>query len=95
MPLGSLTEKELRSVLRASVGPNGRVVFTKHARERMKERNISDQDVQRVLKRGVPDPGCSEHYERGCWRYRRRSGETVVVVVVHPPDKVVLITVIA
>jgi len=42
------------------------IILSGHAKERMKERDISLQDIQKVLKNGY---FCSCRYENGSWKY--------------------------
>lgn len=72
---------------------NGEVVYSYHALERMKERNISADDVVETLHRGIISRPAEEHRtkNRTLWRYRvdrdglsvifAFNGEKVVVVV--------------
>ncbi len=95
MALGLLAERELRALLQRATLERLRV--SQHARERMEERGVTEEELLQALQRGHPDPGAPVDHEHGSWRYRRRFGALVVVVALigeAPASTVVVVTVI-
>lgn len=75
----ALAEKRIR----AAAATSGRVIFGNHARERMREREIDDIDVLRILRSGfvVGDPVPAEVGEWKCKIVRQMKGTRDVGVV--------------
>jgi hypothetical protein len=78
------------------------IIFTKHAREKMLDRGVSEEDVTKALRIGQREPA-----RRGLWQYRvnmefRREWagkyygmQQVMPVVVEEEDQYVVVTVYA
>jgi len=66
------------------------VLFTKHAREKMKERNLRSGDILNVLKAGniLKNP----EFEKGSWRYCAQTPKITVVFAFRTPDQVIVVT---
>lgn len=69
---------------------SGVLSFSKHARQRMAERDIKEVDCVNVLRAGWPEPG---EYENGSWRYRVQTQRMCCVVAVPDIHRVVVISV--
>lgn len=88
---GPLDAKSLRTLVVKALH-TGNVTFSRHAKERMAERDIDAPEVTRVLRQGTYQPdGLSINDE---WRYRALArGITVVFSVMVDETGVVVITV--
>ena len=85
-PLSATDAKRMaRTVMRT-----GELTFSKHARERMEEREFQSTDVTNVLRGGTVD---DVHFESGSWRYRFNTRTMQVVVVFLGPTTCVVVTV--
>lgn len=75
----ALAEKRIREVAATS----SRVIFGNHARERMREREIDDIDVLRILRSGhvIENPAPAEAGEWKCKIVRQMKGTRDVGVV--------------
>lgn len=58
----------------------GSIIFTRHVRERARERHFDDDDVYRVLERGTVNPNPSWDEKFGEWVYKI-SGRTLDGIV--------------
>jgi hypothetical protein len=86
-----LSEREIVIAIHASLKAGGKLQISGHAELRMLERGIDEQQLGVFLRKGRAD-GCDP--VAGRWRYRRRCGDIVVVVVLDPPSKTSVVTVI-
>ncbi len=70
-------------------GPNY-LSFTKHAREKMKERNLKSGDILSVLKAGniLNNP----EFENGSWRYSVETSKITVVFAFRTPNQIIVVT---
>lgn len=91
-----LKTSDIRRRLRQAVS-DGVVRFTEHALSRMRSRDFTVLDVERVLKSGFHDQGRDTVQSSGVWRYRI-EGKTIdgdsIKVAVEIEDEVVVVTVI-
>ncbi len=84
--------KKVKSILRT-----GNVIFTDHARKRMKERGFSSQDIEHVLKNGAIFKEAEPHPRTGKWNYNI-EGETVdgnnlrVTIEIRPGNVIIIST---
>jgi len=90
-----LTEAEAtRRIHEMARDPNVSRVFSGHARQRMRERQVHADWVDRVLREGCVDETRQEH---GTWRYRvafvDNWGRTAVVTAIPQTDTLVIVTV--
>ena len=89
MPLVEpLTDARLRELCRAVLS-EGELRFTRHARERMVERQLDETDVANVLRGGVMGHA---DLENGSWRYELRTPRISVVVALRSETVIVIIT---
>lgn len=74
--------------------PSATRVFSGHARQRMEERQVPADWVDRVLREGSVD---EVRHENGSWRYRVAHvdswGRTAVVTAIPAPKRLVIVTV--
>lgn len=67
----------------------GQVIITEHAAKKMRERNITRQDVTQCLRNGVVLRS-EKDSEHSCWKYRVQfdisSQETVTLIVALPDN---------
>ncbi|MFD7082430.1 DUF4258 domain-containing protein [Streptomyces sp. NPDC002181] len=64
----------------SDVAPSSYDRITQHARERMNERKVTDEDIQKVVRLGAKKASCQQN---GNWRYMlglSSGGELVVIV---------------
>ncbi len=85
----------LEKVRRLAKSKHG-IDLSDHARERMKERDVSQRQIMEVLQKGdkEKEPVKDEH---GAWRLklkRRVAGRTTQVIVAIYENKLIVITVI-
>ncbi len=80
----------LLSKILADVRQFGQLGFTPHARLRMTEHDMDEQDVVNVLRGGRSD-GCD--FENGSWRYRVSTSRMMVVVALRSESHAVVVTV--
>lgn len=78
------------------------VIIIEHARERMAERGVSEQEVQAVLKAGAPRDERHGRYAKervfefsGKWQGRRYPEKKVRVIYIEEAEIQVVITVYA
>ena len=66
------------------------ISYTKHARKRMKTRNLKTGDLLNVLHKGkiYDDP----EEENGSWRYRVQTQNITVVIAFRKPNHVAVVT---
>lgn len=78
-----LSEPEALEIIRETAANSARVVYTKHAKERMSERSISRIQVDRCLKRGgiVEGPAPETTGDCGCLLKHYTAGDLVHVKV--------------
>lgn len=67
----------------------GTVVFTNHAREQMRKRDLDEVDVTNVLRAGFCD---GADFERKSWRYQMHTQKICVVIVFRSETKAVIVT---
>jgi hypothetical protein len=75
-----LSSPELKAALRKALG-EGTLRFTDHALKQMDKRQITQPQVERVLRTGTHDERNSG-YQNGQWRYRL-TGKTVLGRTLH------------
>lgn len=73
----------------ATILQAGRVAFTGHARDQMRDRQLTQQDVFNVLRGGWVEPA---ELERGSWRYRVCTHRMCAVVAFRSDAELVVIT---
>ncbi|MFE5768602.1 DUF4258 domain-containing protein [Streptomyces sp. NPDC056485] len=64
----------------SDVAPSSYARITQHARERMDERKVTDEDIAKVVRLGAKNASCQQN---GNWRYMlglSSGGELVVIV---------------
>ena len=86
-----LTSVQARKVLAEIFNNSPNLVsFTKHAREKMVERDLKTGDILNVLKGGkiLSEP----EFENGSFRYRVQTKKITVVLAFRKPNHVVVIT---
>ncbi|MFV2081756.1 MAG: DUF4258 domain-containing protein [bacterium] len=68
----------------------GRIVYSiPHARQRLQERNISNQDCENVLRGGKVEKA---HREGSKWRHKVTTSRMEVVVQFLPYDRLLIVT---
>lgn len=77
-------KKLIRGILK-----DGRVNFSRHAREEMAKDKLVEIDAVNVLRGGVVEPG---EWENGSWRYRVRTQRIVVVIAFRSESALVVVT---
>ena len=83
-----LSRDRIRQMVRQTAEDSSRVIFTKHAFEKMRERKITVTEVLRCLRKGLVREGPTEEI-RGGWRLTLEvlsAGEPVAVVAVLSHD---------
>lgn len=83
-----LSEARLREFCRLALG-DGELRFTRHARERMQERDLDETDIANVLRGGALG---NVDLEGGSWRYELRTPRISVVVAIRSESVLVVIT---
>ena len=87
-----LDKEQARKVLSEilNMTPNF-ILFSKHGRVQMKERNLTSVDVLNVLRGGkIID---APEFENGSWRYRVETNRITVVIAFRRPNCVTIVTV--
>ena len=97
--LGSLSDRQLERHIRQSAKDSTHVVYTTHARTRMRQRHVNDPMVLEVLRLGsFPQPPEPDMKHQGllCRMQRFVAGVQVAVVVYveYPATDLVVVTVI-
>ena len=69
---------------------DGTISFGRHAKERMKERNLGTNDIFNVLSEGqiYHDP----ENKKGSWRYRVETNKIAVIFVFRDIDGIAIVT---
>ena len=67
----------------------GTVRISGHARKRMADRDVTEEEVRHVLRAGWVD---EPELDKGSWRYPVRTATTCVVVVFRREDTLVVVT---
>jgi hypothetical protein len=91
-----MNEQMILQIIVSMVNVDARIVITRHARERMEERNIGYDDVLQILSnpRYVKKETESSQYH-GKYNYRMvGKNEWSIVVSVYYPNKLIVVTVI-
>ncbi len=97
--MGSPSDRQLERHIRQSAKDSTHVIFTTHARTRMRQRHVNDPMVLEVLRLGnfglPPEPGM-KHSGLLCRMQRFVAGMQVAVVVYveYPATDLVVVTVI-
>ena len=97
--MASPSDRQLEKHIKQSAQDSAHVVFTTHARQRMRQRYLNDPMVLEVLRQGVlattPEPDI-KHPGLKCRMQRFVSGVQVAVVVYveYPATDLVIVTVI-
>lgn len=97
-PAKELSKDEVAALVREIV-ENGILILSRHARERMKERGYSIQDVQFILTHGEVQASSFDKLT-GNWKYRfygddLDGGTGTVIVAIALQHKAVVITVLS
>ena len=83
--------KKVKLILRT-----GNVIFTGHARQRMKQRGFDAQDVEHVLKNGAIYKEAEPHPGTGKWNYniegKALDGNDLRVTIEIRPNNVIIIS---
>jgi len=92
-----MNDANARKLLREIAQDSGNVVFTDHARKRMKERKFTSTQVLACLQVGmISEPVALDIH--GCWKLtltHRVAGNTMeVAVAIDLPKRAIIITVI-
>ncbi len=83
-----LNDADVQQLLRVII-ETGTVVFTNHARQRMRQRGLDEVDVLNVLRAGY----CSgADLVRQSWRYQIHTRKLCVVVAFRSEHKAVVVT---
>lgn len=77
-------KRQARNILQ-----EGRVLPSKHARERMEERNLILPDCINVIRAGSYRPG---EWENGAWRYRVETPKISVVIQFLSEERLLLVS---
>lgn len=90
------SKEQARGIFQAAF-QDGSVIWTKHAREQMRVRNITTNDVLALARAGVVVNEPEPHIKTGQLNYRIESsdGSTKVVYEILSPRRIRIITVIA
>lgn len=97
--MASPSDRQLEKHIKQSARDSAHVVFTTHARQRMRQRYINDPMVLEVLRQGllfaIPEPDI-KHYGVKCRMQRFVAGVQVAVVVYveYPATDLIVLTVI-
>ena len=97
--MGSPSDRQLERHIRQSAKDSSHVIYTNHARKRMRERHVNDPMVLEVLRMGAfalpPEPDM-KHPGLNCRMQRFVAGIQVAVVVYveYPATDLVVVTVI-
>ena len=83
-----LSNPEARDLVREILA-NGSVTYSRHAKERMAQRNMSMPDVANVLRGGWCE---SVEEVSGTWRYRITTPRMVVVVAFRSETELRVVT---
>lgn len=68
----------------------GRITYSRHAREEMEKDNLTEVDVTNVLRGGhLTEPA---ENEKGTWRYRVHTNIICVVVTFREEPELVIVT---
>lgn len=85
-----LTASQARELARGIL-KSGAIGFSKHARQRMKERNLSKVDIENVIRGGrILDP--PESTAQGFFKYRFETNSMVAVVLFRSESHLVVYT---
>lgn len=85
---GPFTPVAARSLIRRIL-EEGRVVFSKHARQEMQNDELTAVDINNVLRAGIID---EPEYENGSWRYKVWTLRITVVVALRSQAELVVVT---
>ena len=82
------TEEDILHAVHTQAADSVNVIFTRHARERMEEREILDADVLRILQRGDLKGRIEKEKEGNGWKLKivyllRGNREAGVVTIVY------------
>lgn len=85
----TLTRQEAGDLVRDVIADSGNIVWTSHARQRMEQRDVTDLQVLRVLKRGtvVADPVFGNDRNWEVTFEDISAGETIRVAVAIDVDR--------
>jgi hypothetical protein len=90
-----VTREQAWRIVRAAAAESGRVFFTVHAEQRMRERRITRRQVLACLERGAIHQGPAPDI-KGNWTLtmeRTAARERVrVVLAIAPPSDVIIVT---
>lgn len=97
--MGSPSDRQLERHIRQSAKDSTHVVYTTHARKRMRQRHVNDPMVLEVLRQGslaLPPEPDMKHPGLLCRMQRFVAGMQVAVVVYveYPATDLVIVTVI-
>ena len=87
---GELPDREAARKLVRTIAGRGRVVLTGHARNRLRDRNLTTQDVLMLLLGGWVER--VERGTRGELRFVVCNARTTVVIVPRSEDELVVLT---
>jgi hypothetical protein len=90
-----MTRAEALRRIRHLAGDSANVVFTNHAKQRMRQRDVTPLEVLEVLRKGAITEGPAPDV-KGCWRCtmeRFAAGEDLAVAVAICDMTLVVITV--
>ena len=90
----SCSKDDAKKIFRQSV-QGGSVIFTRHCRERMKERDVDNNDLLALSRTGIIHNPPEPHIRTGELTYRIERSDPVLKVVfsIPYPNKVRIITV--
>lgn len=92
---GPLSPREATEAIRAKVEIDLEIKFTRHARERLYERDLIMGDILHILKFGYVHNEGEESTQRGLYKYEMESttpnsgGKTVRIVVIPSSDNTI------
>jgi hypothetical protein len=85
----ALDWRQAQKLLRKLLGA-GKVGFSDHAYQAMEDDDLTELDVENVLRAGQVEDALLEH---GSWRYRVETNRIRAVLVFCGPDEAIVITV--
>lgn len=86
-----LNPNDARDLARA-IWASGSVRFSRHARQRMADRNVSEQDIGNTILGGHCKPGKGIGFEGGSWRYTLETARIAVVVAFRSETEMVIVS---
>lgn len=68
---------------------NGSFSFSGHAESELAKDDLTTLDAVNVVRAGIVEPG---EFEKGCWRYRVRTRQMIVVIAFRSESEIRVVT---